>query len=134
MNRIQQNYAMAKARLDAIKEQQNKNEADFIRESGYVNDDGTVPSHLWMMDDETRFDELSEQFDSSDRNLFYKVRDAEKELKKAEDALIDFGLSVSPVEIRNTLTRNRNNWKIREQLVNLAFRLDATTVKGGALA
>ena len=134
MNRIQQNYAMAKARLDAIKEQQNKNEAAFIRESGYVNDDGTVPSHLWMMDDETRFDELSEQFDSSDRNLFYKVRDAEKELKKAEDALIDFGLSVSPVEIRNTLTRNRNNWKIREQLVNLAFRLDATTVKGGALA
>ena len=134
MNKIQENYAKAKARLDAIKEMQDANEADFIRESGYVNDDGTVPSHLWMMDDESRFDELSEQFDSSDKNLFFKVRDAEKELKKAEDALIDFGLSISPVEIRNTLNLNRNNWKIRKQLVNLAFRLDAKTVKGGALA
>jgi len=134
MNKIQQNYAMAKARLDAIKEIQCKNEADFIRESGYVNEDGTVPSHLWMMDDESRFEELSEQFDSSDQNLFYKVRNAENDLRKAEDALIDFGLSISPAEIRTTLSRNRNNWKIREQLVNLAFRIDATTVKGGALA
>lgn len=129
MNKIQEAYALAKARLQVVKEQHDENEAVFIKNSGYVNEDGTTPEHFWMMDDEKKFEELSTAFEATSGNLFYKVRAAEISLKEAEDALIDFGLSFTPVDVREALSRNRNHWKFREKMINLAFRLDTTTIE-----
>ncbi len=128
MNKLQETYALAKARLQAVKEQQDQNIAEFIKNSGYVNDDGTIPKQFWMMDDEEKFEVLSTSFEATSGNLFHKVRAAEISLREAEDALIDFGLSFTPVEVRDTLNRNRNHWKFREKIINLAFRLDTATI------
>jgi hypothetical protein len=51
-------------------------------------------------------------------------------VKDAENALIEYGLSIAPVEIRETLRKeSRRILTIRERLIDLVMRLDTRTVK-----
>lgn len=128
MNKQQRAYALAKARVQALDEQNAENEKNFIIESGYRNPDGSVPEKLYMIDDEEAFERLCNEFDKSGKNLFQEVKIAEKRLRQAEDELIDYALSIVPKSIAEVLDRNRRTWKVRKKLIDAAFRLDTKTV------
>ena len=129
MNKQQKAYAVARARVDALVESMNENEAQFIREQGITNPDGSTPKSLYMIDDEDAFDKACECFQQSPLCLQDEYNAAMKELMQAEGALIDYALSIAPPSVANTLRKGCKQYKIRQKLIDLAFRLDTRTVK-----
>ena len=128
MNKEQMNYALAKAKLEVIEETEKELEKDFLLKRGYRNSDGEVPSRLWMVDDEDQFEKLSKEFHLQHFDAILDLNVAEKEMKEAEDALIDYGLSIVPKSVSQTLNLHRNTYSVRKKLLDLTFRLDAKTV------
>ena len=131
MNQIQNNYCMAKAICDTLSEQQAENEFRFMQEIGITNPDGTTPKRLYMLTlSEEELDRICEEFDFSEYDLFDEMIDAEKQLRVAEDQLIDFAISIVQQPERDILDINRNRIRIREKLIDLAMKLDTRTMKG----
>lgn len=129
MNKIQKNYATALALLETLKAEENQIEKDYIRDNKIVNPDGSIPSHIWCMDDAVEFDKANLALDKLTSHL--DTYGASKLLKRAEDALIEYALEIAPDSCRETLAKAaRDNAKIRKELVNLTMRLDTRTVKG----
>lgn len=134
MNKEQKAYALAKAKAQTLFELQEEHEAEFLKGSGYTNEDGEIPERMWMIDDEKEFSRLCAEFDKSPLNLTPQINAAEEDLRKAEDALIDYALSIVPAGPRETLNRNRNSYSIRKKMLDLAFKLDTRTVRKGVRA
>jgi hypothetical protein len=131
MNKIQRAYALAKAQYDAIKAENDRREAEFCAARGYVTEEGTPARHVWMIDDEAIFEAANDEFcEMNEGNCNEEIR-AQEALRAAEDALIEWGLSVMPLGLkkeRETLRReSERNYTIRKKLIDLAFRLDART-------
>ena len=129
MNRQQKDYAIAKAVAEAADEQQRENEKRFLVASGVKNDDGSTPTSLWMIDNEDDFLRLAELWDNSNLNKIELVRETAKMLFIAEEALIDYALSIVPSDIAKTLNEHRRDYSTRQKMLDLAFRLDTRTVK-----
>lgn len=132
MNKQQKAYAVARARVEALTEIMNENEAQFIRERGITNPDGSTPERLYMIDDEDTFTKTCDDFQYSPLNLYDEHNAATIALTQAEDALIDYALSIVPAGVAATLQKGRKQHKIRQQLIDAAFRLDTRTVPRNA--
>ena len=128
MNKVQKDYAEALAAKKAAQEAIDEAEVAFIRERGIINPDGSVPASLYMIDDENLFDEVCEEFGKLNGSLNDACNVAFEALVNAEDALIDWGLSLAPEGVRKTLEGHRKEYKCRTRLIDLAFRLDSRTV------
>lgn len=127
MNKQQMAYAVAKAKLEVLEEVANEREMAFIMENAIENPDGSIPKHLWCMEDEDAFNiantELSRIMTES--GLEAELNAARRLLHKAEDELIAYGLSLAPERVRKTLEESaRTDWKTREKILELTFRLD----------
>ena len=136
MNKQQKTYALANAAYQLAKDQIKEYEQKFIIRENVRNKDGSVPTSIWAMDEpsEEYFNNLCDKLYAEED--FKALCDAEsyasKTLRDAEERLIDFGLSLPmPEGVRNTLAEHRNDWKIHNKLLDLAFRLDTKTVKAG---
>lgn len=128
MNKEQMAYAVAKAQLEALEEAANERETAYIVENTIKNPDGSIPEHLWCMEDEDAFNfantELSRIMTES--GLEAELNAARRLLHKAEDELIAYGLSLAPERVRKTLEKSaRTDWKTREKILELTFRLDS---------
>jgi hypothetical protein len=133
MNMEQKNYMEAKALSAQLESQLEEIERKFISDKGIKNSDGSVPSHLFCMDDDADFEianaELSEIIVNA--GLEKELNDAHDALKSAEDCLIEYGLSIVPAGIRSVLKEAaKKNFATREKIIDLTFRLDASTVNG----
>lgn len=130
MNREQKAYALAKARKESIEDRFSKHESEWIRNHGIQNPDGTTPKFLWMMDDDEESDKRIEEYCNLPEVIAMneELNQSKEALKEAEEKLIDYGLSIVPAEIRDTLNSKRDHWKYRDKLINLTFSLDTTTV------
>jgi hypothetical protein len=122
MNAVQRAYIKAKAVYEMAEGRVNRLEADFLASRGRTED------HIWaIIDDYSVFDrlniEFSEMYQSEEADLF-KARD---DLKRAEDALIDYGLSIIPKKYADKL-RSSRDYKLRQELIDLPMRLDTRTV------
>ena len=129
MNKQQRDYAIAKAMAESADKNQSENLKQFLIESGVKNSDGSVPTAIWMIDDENDFLRLAEEWDKSPLNQIENVRRAEDILEAAEDALIDYALSIIPSGVANTLNAHRRDYSARKKMLEIAFRLDVSTVK-----
>lgn len=128
MNEKQIAYAVARAQLEALEEAANERETAYIVENTIKNPDGSIPKHLWCMEDEDAFNfantELSRIMTES--GLEAELNAARRLLHKAEDELIAYGLSLAPERVRKTLEKSaRTDWKTREKILELTFRLDS---------
>ena len=131
MNKAQRVYMVAKARVQEIESRQEEAEKKYIAENGIVNPDGSTPDFLWCMDDDAAFDKAIEEFSAliSAAGLESALNAARDDLKSAEDCLISYGLSLAPAGVRATLERGvKQNAATRQKLIDLTFRLDASTV------
>jgi len=120
-----------KALLETLEEQEKQMEQAYIAAHNIVNSDGTVPERIYCIEDDDAFDKANEESSAeidacglaAERNV------AREALKAAEDKLIAYGLSIAPASIRNTLERGaKNNYTIRQKLIDLVLRLDTSTV------
>ena len=113
-------------------------ERAYIVAQGIHNGDGTIPERVYCIDDAETFErasaETSAEIEGS--GLWADILAAEKQLKTAEDVMIAYGISIAPAGIRATLERGvKENYTIRQKVIDLVFRLDVSTVKGkGATA
>ena len=130
MNKVQKSYALAKAAYEAAEEAVKDFERDWIKAHGLRNPDGSIPEHFWGYDAETEeeWDCLCEQCGKDGANKLCEERETlRKMLIYSEDKLIDWGLGLPgvPTNIRETLKRNRKEYKIRKKLIDTVFRVDA---------
>lgn len=138
MNAEQKAYALARAAYQLSKDEIKRYEQGFIERETIRNKDGSIPEHIWALDtdlDEDYFDDLCDKLDAEDafKALCEAETEAFKNLQAAEDRLIDFSLSLPmPESVRRTLQEHRKEYKIRDRLIDLAFRLDTRTVKARA--
>ena len=137
-NSAQRAYMLAKAHLQALKEQEAEIERAYIVAQGIHNGDGTIPERVYCIDDAETFDRASADTAAKieGSGLWADILAAEKQLKTAEDVMIAYGISIAPAGIRATLERGvKENYTIRLKVIDLVFRLDVSTVKGkGATA
>ena len=138
MNVQQKNYARTKALVDALKEEERRIEQAYIKEHNIVNPDGTIPERIYCIDNEDVFNQANEETAPAIDAL--GLYEAEKLLREAEDDLIRFGLSIAPAKERKILSdlcfgRNGHyvNVNVREKVLDLAFRLDVSTIRTGAV-
>ena len=132
-NRIQENYMKAKAVVNALKASANAIEQAYIREHGIVSLNGTIPSHIWCIEDESVFNEANEAIAPATEAL--GLYEAGERLHDIEDNLINFGLALAPAKERKVLTDrcfglngHYVHVDIREKCVDLALRLDVSTL------
>lgn len=132
MNTRQRNYAAAKAFLETCEAEEAEKEAQYIRDNNITNEDGSTPERLYMIEDESLFDSVLEDFTGSKYDLSDQTQEAKRLLKIAEDELIEYCLNlfkrVYPKQA-DTLEAHRNDYNIREKLIDLAFKLDTRIVK-----
>lgn len=105
----------------------------YIVAQGIHNGDGTIPERVYCIDDMETFDRASEETSAEieGSGLWADILAAEKALKAAEDAMIAYGISIAPAGIRATLERGiKENYTIRQKVIDLVFRLDVSTVRG----
>lgn len=137
-NSAQRAYMLAKAHLQALKEQEAEIERAYIVAQGIHNGDGTIPERVYCIDDAETFERVSAETSAEieGSGLWADILAAEKQLKTAEDVMIAYGISIAPAGIRATLERGvKENYTIRQKVIDLVFRLDVSTVKGkGATA
>lgn len=138
MNVQQKNYAKAKALVDTLKAQAKEIEQAYIKEHNIVNSDGTIPERIYCIEDEDVFNQANEVTAPAIDAL--GLYEAEKLLREAEDDLIRFGLSITPAKERKILSdrcfgRNGRyvHVDVREKVLDLAFKLDVSTIKSGAV-
>jgi len=133
MNKIQRAYALAKASHDAIKEANDQREAEFCRARGYVTAEGNPALHVWMIDDETIFETANAEFCAMNEQGSNDEIKARELLRAAEDALIEWGISIMPASMHKEAETLRNGAKnlmrVREKLIDIAFRLDSRTIR-----
>lgn len=134
MNIQQKNYTRAKALVDTLKEQEKEIEHAYIREHNIVNPDGTIPERIYCIEDEDVFNQANEATAPAIDAL--GLYEAEKLLRKAEDDLIRFGLSIAPAKEQKILSdrcfgRNGHyvHIDVREKVLDLAFRLDVSQTR-----
>ncbi len=111
MNKIQRAYALAKAQYDAIKAENDRREAEFCAARGYVTEEGTPARHVWMIDNEAIFEAANAEFCAMNEQGGNDEIKARELLRAAEDALIEWGISIMPASMHKEAETLRNGAK-----------------------
>lgn len=129
MNKQQRQYAQAKADCEALEAAKAKIEHDYIVSADITNSDGAIPKRLWQIDDEKAFEAACVATEAAVEELHED--EARNILRKAEDALIEYGLSIVPAGIRDTLRPHvlgrTSRYSTRKEIIDATFRLDTRT-------
>jgi len=119
MNSIQENYIIAKATLEAVKEVQHEKYNAFLLLKGITMDDV----------DKNNFEALSAEYDVFAKEEIENTGLAMENVKMAEEGLIQFGLSIAPVKIRTELENGIEKFYIkRKEFIDLILKLDVSTL------
>lgn len=118
-NREQKEYIETKKALEALEAREKELEAAFVKSLGVVNEDGTVPSHTWAIDD---FGALVE-----DCGLWAELCKAKEEFQAAEEKLVNYAISLVPCKReREILTTSASNLKYRIKIIETVMKFDST--------
>ena len=132
MNTTQKNYTLAAAHFAAVKAEQNAAEAAYCKEHGYTDDEGKPATAIFRIDDPVLFDCATADFDTLHPEFEGQYNTARNALKAAENALIEYGLSIMPEvykEKREALRKAASERiTARMELIKYVMRLDASTV------
>lgn len=134
MNKQQKAYLQAKAKLEALEQQENEVDRLYIIEKGIKNPDGSIPTRTYMIKDDELADKAIDDVGKIlvESGLWAKILEARKELKAVEENLINYGLSIIPERLaseKETLARAaKTNYTVRRKIIDLVLRLDTSTV------
>lgn len=134
MNKQQKAYLQAKAKLEALEQQENEVDRLYIIEKGIKNPDGSIPTRTYMIENDELADKAIDDVGKIlvESGLWAKILEARKELKAVEENLINYGLSIIPTthaSEKEILTRaSKTDYATRKKIIDLVFRLDTSTV------
>ena len=131
MNKVQREYAKAKIAYRAAMLAEAQVEKDWIIANGYKNQDGNSPDRIFMLDcSKEDFDLISTKLtdDSEHQKAYDALIETEKALRVAEDNLIEYGLSIVPAGVAETLRKVKNEYKYRNHLIEAVIALDTRTI------
>lgn len=133
-NQVQRDYMMAKMLVEFTKAQQAEIERQYIADNGIANPDGSIPELIYCIEDETAFEKANKECSAiiAAAGLEEEMNTASAALQAAEDKLIEYGLSIVPAKTREILQKAvKENAYTRFKVIDLAFRLDVSTVVEG---
>lgn len=131
-NKIQEAYIKAKAILETLEAREKEVDHQYIVDHGIKNPDGSIPELIYCIEDEEIFEKANaEQVAMIEKSgLWGQILAARSALKATEEKLIEYGLSLASAKEREILTKAvKENYKVRIEVIDLAFRLDVSTVK-----
>lgn len=126
MNRLQEYYILSKLNLKLFEEEENQRECEYLAAKGIKNADGITPERIYCIDDDAIFEVINAEYQSP---LYERIVAARNKLRQAEENLIEYGISIAPVGIRETLRNGIHSYTIRQKLIDLVCRLDVSTVQ-----
>jgi hypothetical protein len=119
MNCVQENYILAKTPWKAVHEIQLEKYNDFLELKGITEDSVT----------DENFNALSAEYEIFAKAEIENTALAYENLKLAEKALIDFGISITPASIRETLVKGINwYYNNKVELIDMLLKLDISTL------
>lgn len=124
MNKQQREYALAKAYHETKWKQKQQYETDWLQQHG------RTENFIFKLPHDNECEKLSEKYyaDETALTLDNEYHSSIDRLKKAEDALIEYGLSIIPDGLANQIRNGLHLHKIRERMIDIVFRLDTKTV------
>lgn len=131
-NKYQRNYMLAKSLLETLRLSAEETERKYIADHGIINADGSIPERIYCIDDESVFDKANEAMGKlfEESGMQKDLNEADDTLKKAENDLIAYGLSLAPKAQRDTLTKaSATNYTTRQKIIDLVLKLDVSTVR-----
>jgi hypothetical protein len=131
-NTPQKIYMMAKANLEVLNDAEKEIDKKYIAENNIINPDGSIPCATYAIEDDAIADKAIDDVGKilADSGLWAKILEARKDLKTAEDNLVEYGLSIAPKKERDILTKSaKTNYTIRQKIIDLVIRLDVSTVR-----
>lgn len=132
-NKEQKAYIEAKKALEKLESQEAKMEAEFVKNLGVANEDGSIPTKAWAIDDDEIAEKAIDDFGKieEESGLWAKILAARETFKEAEENLVQYALSIIPFKKeREILTKAaRENYKCRMEILETVLKLDAKTVK-----
>ena len=111
-------------------------ERAFLAARGAIDRRGFPALRLWQVEDDATFDAMEAEYqaDSEAVELQGAEMAARAALIKAEKALVAWALSIVPAGVRATLApAAETNRATRKKIIDLAMRLDASTVSRRAV-
>ena len=130
-NKEQTDYIETKKALDALEAREKELEAAFVKSLGVVNEDGSVPSRTWAIDDDAIADQAIDDFGVlvKECGLWKELCEAKEAFQAAEERLVNYALSLIPCKKeREILTAASSNLKYRIQIIETVMKLDTKTV------
>lgn len=131
-DKFQDAYMIAKAYLETLEAQEREADHRYIIDHGIKNSDGSTPEYIYCIEDEGTFDRanIDQAAIIEKSGLWNEILAARAGLEIAEEKLIRYGLSIVPRHEREVLTKAvKEDYTVRTKVINLALRLDVTTVK-----
>ena len=134
MNKQQKTYMLAKANLQILEDQEKEIEYQYITTNKITNENGSIPTQIYMIDNEELFNKANEELSGIIENngLWNQILNAKETLKQAEESLIEYGLNIIPTCFiceRSTLQKAvKTNYTTRQKVIDLVFKLNTSTV------
>lgn len=132
MNEQQRDYAKAKQAKRRVEMKMEAREETFLKGRGLMDSEGTEADRLYKIEDEALFDMACKEFDllPGIPELNKEYARAGEALRAAEEALVEYALSIAPPATARTLRESaKNNYTIRQKIITLTMKLDTKTVK-----
>ena len=132
MNKQLRDYAKAKQAKTRAEMKMEAREESFLKGSGLMDSEGTEADRLYKIEDEALFDMACKNFDALPGipELNEEYARAGEALRAAEEALVEYALSIAPQATARTLRESvKDNYTIRQKIITLTMKLDTTTVK-----
>lgn len=130
-NRQQREYKAAKAKLDKLEATKARLEQQFILDNGIVNPDGSVPRLIYLIDDDNTAEKAIEEFSAQieKSGLWSSILEARERFDKAEEALLEYAISITPAKLHPSLRKATTIYKYRQEMIETVLKLDVSTVK-----
>lgn len=130
-NRQQREYKAAKANLDKLEAIKSRLEQQFILDNGIVNPGGSVPRLIYLIDDDNTAEKAIEEFSSQieKSSLWSSILEAKERFNKAEEALLEYAISIVPAKLHQSLRKAATIYKYRQEMIETVLKLDVSTVK-----
>ena len=132
MNKQQRDYEKSKTGKAARRNEDGGAGEILLKGRGLMDSEGTEADSLYKIEDEALFDMACKNFDALPGipELNEEYARAGEALRAAEEALVEYALSIAPQATARTLRESvKNNYTIRQKIITLTMKLDTTTVK-----
>jgi hypothetical protein len=124
MNAVQKAYIKAQAVYETLTDQMNQLEVVFMMNHS------RAEKHIWAIDDESVFDRLNNEFSETFKDEETVLVKARTDLRRAENDLIAYGLSIIPKKYKSEADtlRSSRDITVRQKMIELTMNLDKRTV------